>query len=113
MSLHNLKTTVTPEEVAAIETLVQAVAARLKDKVLKREELTPEETALMEAGNNVNAWVAAQHDALYEAWAALPQGSHLKQAYADQVWTWSDRDLAEEPEAPDEDLSFAPPVRPE
>ena len=115
MSLHNLETTVSPAEVAAISKLVVAAAKQLNtaDKIEKRQALTHEEQLLLDAGNTAGAWVAAQHEALYEEWAKLPEGSHLKEAYADQVWTWSDRDLASTPEPEEQGLNFMKPTRPE
>ena len=96
MSLHNLETTVSPAEVAAVSKLVLAIAKQLNPagKIEKRQPLTPEEQSLLDAANSAGAWVAAQHEALYEEWVKLPEGSHLKEAYATEVWTWSDRDLA-------------------
>lgn len=71
MSLHNLNTTLTPAEFAELQEL-----ANRSDKRLAK------------------CWVAAQAEAFYQEWKVLPDGCHLKEAYRDEVWTWSDRDLA-------------------
>ena len=114
MSLHNLETTVSPAEVAAISKLVVAAAKQLNtaDKIEKRQALTHEEQLLLDAGNTAGAWVAAQHEALYEEWAKLPEGSHLKEAYANEVWTWSDRDLENMPDNPEPEGGWKAPKRP-
>ena len=98
MTLHNLQTTITPAEHTALHNAVTHVRLALqakKDEALaKREALSPEEQRAYEEAETAALWLAAQAERLYEEWLALPPGSHLKQAYADQVWTWSDRDLA-------------------
>ena len=71
MSLHNLYTTLTPAEFAELQELANKSGKRLAKR-----------------------WVAAQAEAFYQEWEALPDGSHLKGIYRDEVWTWSDRDLA-------------------
>lgn len=38
-------------------------------------------------------WLAYVRTVLASEYANLPQGSHLKAAYRDQVWTWDDTDL--------------------
>ena len=61
--------------------------------------ITPEiETALsnaVDADKHPEAykWIAYVRDELYAAWQELPDGSHLKAAYLDEVWTWNDEDL--------------------
>ena len=90
MTLHNLRTTITPAEFAELQSL-----ANQSDSDLAKR------------------WVAAVAEELYQEWAKLEDGSHLKEAYRDEVWTWSDRDLAEAPEAdPEEFVRFVRPVHP-
>lgn len=93
MSLHNLNTTITPHEVAALFEVLQKSTA----------DDTYRELA--------NTWIAAQKERLFTEWDLLPEGSHLKEAYSSFVWTWSDRDLeAMDVEDLPEGLNF---VRPE
>ena len=44
--------------------------------------------------SELNTWLAYVNQSLYKAWLELPDGDHLKAAYADQVWTWDDQDIA-------------------
>ena len=86
MSLHNLDTTITPEEHAVLNGLLSLMRDKLvtgsKDENLKSDYLVAER------------WMATQSEKFYQEWKALDEGSFLKLAYADQVWTWSDRDMA-------------------
>ena len=65
----------------------------------KKVLITPEiETALsnaVDADKHPEAYkfIAYVRDELYSAWQELPEGSHLKAAYLDEVWTWNDSDL--------------------
>lgn len=112
MSLHNLETTLTPDEHTALFNAVMHVRLELGDKkreaLAKREELGMADQYLYDNCETAALWLAAQSEKLYQEWAALPAGSHLKEAYSEHVWTWSDRDLAAIPEADLTDL-----VRPE
>ena len=98
MTLHNLQTTITPAEHTALHNVLSEVRGVLQAKkdraVIQREALSPEEQRAYEEAETAALWLAAQAERFYEEWASLPSGSHLKEAYADQVWTWSDRDLA-------------------
>ena len=95
MSLHNLNTTITPHEVAALFEVLQKSQA---DDTYKE----------LAAG-----WIAAQKERLFTEWEMLPEGSHLKEAYSSFVWTWSDRDLeAMDAEVP-EGLNFVRPTKPD
>ena len=38
-------------------------------------------------------WLSYVKDELYKEWNNLPEGSHLKAAYADDVWSWNDEDI--------------------
>ena len=55
--------------------------------------------------NTARLWLTAQSERFYEEWTALPAGSHLKAAYDDEVWTWSDRDLEAMPETDPAELA--------
>lgn len=65
----------------------------------KRVLITPEiETALSNAVDaqthpEAYKWIAYVRDELYGEWQSLPNGSHLKSAYAGDVWGWNDEDL--------------------
>jgi len=65
----------------------------------KKVIITPEiETALSNAvfadkDPEAYKWIAYVRDELYAEWQDLPEGSHLKAAYLDEVWTWNDEDL--------------------
>ena len=39
-------------------------------------------------------WVAYVRSVVYTNWLSLPDGNHLKSAYADDVWSWDDSDLS-------------------
>ena len=38
-------------------------------------------------------WLCYVRAELYDEWRKLSKGSHLKDAYSDDVWTWNDNDL--------------------
>ena len=117
MSLHNLHTTLTPAEHTALYNAVTHVRLAMQAKksaaLESREELSTADQYLYDNCETAALWLAAQSEKLYKEWEALPEGSHLKEAYAEQVWTWSDRDLAAKPDAPEDGWNFAPPVRPQ
>ena len=69
--------------------VLRDLLARVRD----RETLTDAEYRRLDAAERANRWLAAQSELLYNEWESLPEGSHLKAAYSDRVWTWSDRDL--------------------
>ena len=98
MSLHNLKTTVTPAEHTALFNAVTAIHRQVGEREQKaldeRTELSSADRYLLRNCETALLWLNAVSEQLYEEWVALPAGSHLKEAYSDQVWTWSDRDLA-------------------
>ena len=102
MSLHNLTTTLTPEEHDAMSDLLSLMRDKViegtKDEQLKRDYLV------------AVRWLAAQSEKFFQEWKALPDGSHLKAAYEDMVWKWSDRDLEAMPEADLGDLNFVRPT---
>ena len=43
-------------------------------------------------------WLAYARSTMFEAWQALPDGHHLKDAYRDEAWKWDDQDLAAIPD---------------
>ena len=61
--------------------------------------ITPEdETNLSNAIDPVQhpeayKWIAYVRDELWSEWKNLNDGSHLKEAYRDEVWSWNDEDL--------------------
>lgn len=79
MSLQYHQTLVTPFEVAALHNLIACAEAGPDKDVAYR-------------------WLCHARSGLYEEWRALPNGHHLKEAYAEQVWQWDDQDLASIPE---------------
>lgn len=79
MSLQYHQTLITPFEVAALHNLIASA-----------EEGPDRDTAYK--------WLAYARSGLFEAWQALPDGHHLKEAYRDQTWTWDDQDLARIPD---------------
>ncbi|WP_413324702.1 hypothetical protein [Synechococcus sp. MIT S9503] len=98
MSLHNLPTTLTPAEHHALS---NAVTHLLKERKRKQSEAFSKGERLHTADQNLlddcitaSLWLAAQDEKFYQEWAELPAGSHLKEAYSEQVWNWSDRDMA-------------------
>ena len=74
---------ITPEAVAALSNVILAAVSK---------DASPDAEAAYK-------WLAYVRESLYNNWQALPDGSHLKDAYRDEVWSWSDLDLAE-PSAP-------------
>ena len=116
MSLHNLPTTITPAEHNALYNAViyarEAIQAKRNEALAQRGEMSKSDQYLYDNCETAALWLAAQSEKLYKEWDALPEGSHLKEAYAEQVWTWSDRDLAATPEPDHEDWNFVKPERP-
>ena len=74
LKYHNV--TVTPELVNALHKVLSEVDVNTREY----EEL--------------NSWVGYVKQSLYETWVELPDGDHLKAAYALSVWAWDDQDLA-------------------
>ena len=109
MSLHNLDTTLTPAEHTALYNTVQhvrlAMGEKKREALAKREELSSADQYLYNNCRTAWLWLAAQSEKLYEEWEKLPPGSHLKTAYEDEVWTWSDRDLEAMPETDPAELA--------
>ena len=93
MSLHNLQTTLTPDELLAIQNCLDHIGIKLREKQADRQELSSSEAYLLDCYERGRKWAAAQSELLYEEWAKLPPGSHLKEAYAEDIWMHSDRDL--------------------
>ena len=98
MSLHNLDTTLTPDEHNALYNAVThvrlAIGEKKREALAKREELSSADQYLYRCCETAALWLANQSEKFYQEWESLPAGSHLKEAYSEQVWTWSDRDLA-------------------
>lgn len=94
VALHNYSTTVTPQEVSCLHNALSYVQAVLRAKREAGEKPTDGEWLVEIEAKTAARWLANVKEGLYSEWAALPEGSHLKEAYADEVWTWSDRDLA-------------------
>tara|TARA_B100001057_G_scaffold11981_1_gene11340 strand:+ start:143 stop:499 length:357 start_codon:yes stop_codon:yes gene_type:complete len=116
MSLHSLRTTISPTEYTALLNAVTHIQVGLKAKAKKanekNEHLSNGDRCLMDNCDTASLWLAAVAEKLYDEWEALPAGSHLKEAYADQVWNWSDRDMAGPSEADLKNLNFMKPIRP-
>ena len=98
MSLHYMDTTLSPMEHDALHDVVEHMRRELEERrqeaIDQSREMTSTERRLYDSAYRAHLWLAAQAERLYEEWQALPPGSHLRDAYADRVWTWSDRDLA-------------------
>ncbi len=113
MSLHNLTTTITPAEHGALWNVLvytqELMRAKREEALEKREDMSHADHYLWTECNTARLWLTAQSEQLYEEWTALPAGSHLKAAYEEEVWTWSDRDLEAMPEA---DTTGETPARP-
>ena len=97
MSLHNLDTTLTPDEHNALSNVVTRLRLAMGDKkreaLNKREELSMSDQYLYNCCETAHLWLTNQSEKFYKEWESLPAGSHLKEAYSERVWTWSDRDL--------------------
>lgn len=93
MNLHNHSTAITPQEATCLHNVVQAVRQPLEAKRQRREPLTDQEHSLLQDTDTARKWLASVNEGLYQAWTALPEGSALKTAYAEDVWCWSDRDM--------------------
>ncbi len=106
MSLHNLSTTITPAEHRALWNVLIHTQEQLRAKTGERDHA---DRYLATECDTARLWLNAQSERLYQEWEALPEGSHLKCAYDDVVWTWSDRDLEAMPEA---DTTGETPARP-
>jgi hypothetical protein len=69
--------TITPEDLAALSNCVVRLLRKKNN----------------EDAQSAYRWIAYVRGELYKNWEALPNGSHLKSAYSDEVWTWNDEDL--------------------
>lgn len=79
MSLQYHQTLIAPFEVAALHNLIA------------RAEQGPDR-------DTAYRWLCHVRSGLFAEWQALPEGHHLKEAYKDEVWTWTDEDLAAIPD---------------
>jgi len=79
MSLQYCPTLISPSDVGALHNLI----ARAEDGADKEAAYR---------------WLCYARSELFAAWQALPDGHHLKEAYANEVWQWNDEDLASIPE---------------
>jgi hypothetical protein len=93
--LHNHQTTVTPHEVACLHNALGYAAKAVQAKRDADEPLTDWDWLVEQQTTTAQRWLANVKESLWSSWVELPEGSHLKEAYRDEVWTWSDRDLAE------------------
>jgi hypothetical protein len=84
MSLQYHEVLITPLEVAALHQVIATASRHL-----------PEDD---QSVTTAYRWLAYARSGLYEQWAALPDGHHLRDAYTDEVWQWDDQDLASIPE---------------
>ena len=95
MTLHNHDTQVTPHEVACLHNVLSYARKAVQAKRDAGETLTDWDWLVEQHTETATRWLASVKETLYADWLELPEGSHLKHAYRDEVWTWSDRDLAE------------------
>jgi hypothetical protein len=72
---------ITPEEVDAISNVVASF------KQVEFDEFTDSDAAV------VHKWVSYVKHVLFNKWADLEDGDHMKEAYRDEVWSWTDNDL--------------------
>ena len=98
MSLHNLETSLTPAEHTALWNVLvrlqEDTRAKYEKAIANREELSHADAYLRQNMETARLWLNNQSEKFYQEWESLPAGSHLKAAYEEQVWTWSDRDMA-------------------
>ena len=106
MSLHSCEVAISPYEVKCLHNVLCSMRSHLQAKRDAGEKPSDHEWLLELQVADGQRWLASVCERLYAEWEALPDGSHLKAAYADEVWAWSDRDLAafarERDAAPDE-----------
>lgn len=100
-NLHNHTAQLTPHEVSCLHNALAYAAKAVQAKRDAGETLTDWDWLTEQQTTTAQRWLASVKETLWASWAELPNGSHLKEAYADEVWTWSDRDLAEA--RPDDD----------
>ncbi len=94
-NLHNHTTQLTPHEVACLHNALAYAAKAVQAKRDNGDTLTDWDWLVEQHTTTAQRWLASVKESLWASWAELPEGSHLKHAYRDEVWTWSDRDLAE------------------
>ena len=92
--LHNHLVQLTPHEVACLHNALAYARKAVQAKRDADEPLTDWDWLVEQQTTTAQRWLASVKESLWSSWAALPEGSHLKEAYRDEVWTWSDRDLA-------------------
>jgi hypothetical protein len=98
MSLHYCDVRISPYEVKCLHNLICRMRSSMQAKREAGEKLSDSDWLIELQVDDAWRWLASVRELLYAEWEALPDGSHLKAAYADEVWTWSDRDLASIPE---------------
>ena len=74
---------ISPEEEAALSDCVSA----FKDLIVEDDAFSTKEAEL------AYKWLTYVREVLHETWQSLPPGSHMKDAYRDDVWAWNDNDL--------------------
>jgi hypothetical protein len=81
--------TITPETLDALYSLSISLEGMKGHSMEKRQELSV-----------LHKFIGYAKGEVYKAWKELPEGSHLKAAYLDDVWSWDDGDIAENRNAP-------------
>jgi hypothetical protein len=94
MSLHSCEVAISPYEVKCLHNALCSMRSHLQAKQDAGEKPSDHEWLLGMQVEDGQRWLASVCERLYGEWEALPDGSHLKAAYANEVWAWSDRDLA-------------------
>lgn len=95
--------TMTPEDHRNLHNVISYLRRLLLEKQENHREhdgpeLTYFEDLLLRQVEDLERWKSYVSQSLFETWAALPEGDHLKHSYRDEVWTWDDQDLANIPE---------------
>ena len=111
MTLHNHNTQVTPHEVACLHNALSYTRKAVQAKRDAGETLTDWDWLVEQHTETATRWLASVKETLYAEWVNLPEGSHLKDAYSSEVWTWSDRDLAARQPDEDANLTFERPSK--
>lgn len=81
--------TLTPDTVRCLHNVLGRYQADLRDKPEGEGKWVAEQEA-----ERLYRWLAYARQSLFRAWQELPDGDHLKEAYRNEAWTWTDEDLA-------------------
>ena len=78
-----VKVLISPEEEAALSECISEYQSTLVDP----------DPHTARSADLAYKWVCYVREVLTGEWNRLPEGSHLKDAYVDDVWTWNDSDF--------------------